>query len=742
MEKIKINLNNNVKGLLFLDVINISNYDDENFLITLKNKISDITNSQEINYIRTIQKTDGTYETIIEHSKIVKIVDNKNIIISKPIIKLYDIDTILYIDDTTCKIKLTENHNIFQQDIEESKQELLIYDKNYKLISTYDSNNFSIPMRYEDRKVNEDDCYIKSMELKGCSNSCENNKLNVYNYYFLPSNSSRTDLLVNEKLNKLSNAKYALFKYSHFIYGDDDFKFYSDIWGKNVIKKEDDCNVYYINNDSSSKIAINNSYYKLDLSFNNDIDYLKIGSEDSLGSSYINDIEQSLIPNFIDMERIKYIPCSKILNTDIGDDKYLIWNTVRGNSACDDHINVYTKGIPKLYEDNDIKDVYIIDDDGELKIDNSSNIKTYRFGYETGPFFENGIMPTIYKYYNSQESCKYYLTNNILDKNDISITGLSFYLHFIERKKVDYNTRHLNSIYTSGNVYYDTWHIDEDNKENTWWNGFNYNESEFNSDKFTTFNKDSGMTSDLIGYLNFTDSDVFNQKKKVSQSFLRLSFYSSKDPIEQKLLYYSTIFLDGGELYGKYIKQLNYLKRNGILNGAYDELYENTLVTLYFGDRNNDKEGSRVDTKITVTNEYDRTKSSEGFNLYLFSEDKIFESENGEKTIYMKVEFNHAGNGKTIPLIMWPIADKRTCKICGNYTGADKCECGSDEFYEIGHFIPLTTKNYIDSLYIEVKISYVNGRYVYYIPRAIEKDYNLNLVLYEPKLDMLKDKQI
>jgi hypothetical protein len=250
------------------------------------------------------------------------------------------------------------------------------------------------------------------------------------------------------------------------------------------------------------------------------------------------------------------------------------------------------------------------------------------------------------------------------------------------------------------------------------------------------------MTSDLIGYLNFTDSDVFNQKKKVSQSFLRLSFYSSKDPIEQKLLYYSTIFLDGGELYGKYIKQLNYLKRNGILNGAYDELYENSLVTLYFGDRNNDKDGSRVDTKITVTNEYDRTKSSEGFNLYLFSEDKIFESENGEKTIYMKVEFNHAGNGKTIPLIMWPIADKRTCKICGNYTDADKCECGSDEFYKIGDFIPLTTKNYIDSLYIEVKISYVNGRYVYYIPRAIEKDYNLNLVLYEPKLDMLKDKQI
>ena len=88
---------------------------------------------------------------------------------------------------------------------------------------------------------------------------------------------------------------------------------------------------------------------------------------------------------------------------------------------------------------------------------------------------------------------------------------------------------------------------------------------------------------------------------------------------------------------------------------------------------------ARLDTKIVLTNEYDRTKSSEGFNLYLFAEDKNINLENAEKTIYMKVEFNHAGNGKTIPLIMWPKNER-------------------------GEYIELTTENFIENLYIPIKL--------------------------------------
>ena len=50
--------------------------------------------------------------------------------------------------------------------------------------------------------------------------------------------------------------------------------------------------------------------------------------------------------------------------------------------------------------------------------------------------------------------------------------------------------------------------------------------------------------------------------------------------------------------------------------------------------------------------------------------------------------------------------------------------------------MPLTTENYIDSLYIPVKIKYINDRYVYYIPSAQNsEDGNIRLVLFEPKLD-------
>ena len=127
---------------------------------------------------------------------------------------------------------------------------------------------------------------------------------------------------------------------------------------------------------------------------------------------------------------------------------------------------------------------------------------------------------------------------------------------------------------------------------------------------------------------------------------------------------------------------------------------------------------SRVDTKIVLTNEYDRTKSSEGFNIYLFSEDRNLNLENGEKTIYMKVEFNHAGNGKTIPMIMWPKDEN------GNYTA-------------------LTIDNFIENLYIPIKLTYINGKYVYYIPNAKNNDNgNIDLILFEPKLDFIDDTEL
>ena len=81
----------------------------------------------------------------------------------------------------------------------------------------------------------------------------------------------------------------------------------------------------------------------------------------------------------------------------------------------------------------------------------------------------------------------------------------------------------------------------------------------------------------------------------------------------------------------------------------------------------------------------------------------------------MKVEFNHAGNGKTIPMIMWP----------------------KDED---GNYVPLTIDNFIKSLYIPIKLTYINDRYVYYIPDAYKNENgDISLVLFEPKVDYKDD---
>lgn len=273
----------------------------------------------------------------------------------------------------------------------------------------------------------------------------------------------------------------------------------------------------------------------------------------------------------------------------------------------------------------------------------------------------------------------------------IKITGLTFNFHF--RNRLDEEGWHTtpetegwNNGITSGNMY-----SDED-----------------------LLNK-----SDLVSYLDFTDNDIENQKKKVSKSFMRLSFYDSIDPVEQRLLYYSTVFLDAGTLFGRYVKK----KRD-----AYDrkEQWDEADDPKHIVKKEGETEEDRVSSQITITDEYDLTKSSEGFNLYLFAADA--EETNEEKTIYMKVEFNHAGYGRTIPFVGWPREG------------------------EEGPVKKLTISNYLkEGLYIPLVISHfvtedgLTDEYVYRFDRIegskvggaikIEND-NLIFNLFEPKIEI------
>ena len=57
---------------------------------------------------------------------------------------------------------------------------------------------------------------------------------------------------------------------------------------------------------------------------------------------------------------------------------------------------------------------------------------------------------------------------------------------------------------------------------------------------------------------------------------------------------------------------------------------------------------------------------------------------------------------------------------------------------ENGKYVPLTIDNFISNLYIPIKISYFNNKYVYYIPDAYRNENGeIVLVLFEPKIDLV-----
>jgi G3E family GTPase len=195
-------------------------------------------------------------------------------------------------------------------------------------------------------------------------------------------------------------------------------------------------------------------------------------------------------------------------------------------------------------------------------------------------------------------------------------------------------------------------------------------------------------TSDLVGVLYFDNDDVFYQKDNVAKSFLRFSYYDSPDPNTQSLLCTSTVFMDEHALYDKFIdnsrrnikdygmvQETEYKKdesgntifpKEEVEDFSGNTINHISVITecLKGGHNNNRKKGynledidtavmatdkMRVSSRFTIKNKYATDTSSEGFYLYIFRE----YSENlHPKPIYMKVEFNHAGVGRTIPFIV------------------------------------------------------------------------------------------
>lgn len=147
-------------------------------------------------------------------------------------------------------------------------------------------------------------------------------------------------------------------------------------------------------------------------------------------------------------------------------------------------------------------------------------------------------------------------------------------------------------------------------------------------------NADNTLGSDLVSALGFDDADIYYQKAKVKNTFLRLSFYNSDDRRTQQLLYTAKIYLDAGKLFGKFIKNA---ERYGLETQVDDDGSE----------RDGDFDPLRL--TFTCSSSLDTGNTSEGFYIFLFPSN-LNDGDKGE--IFMKAELNNSKYGYTVPLSM------------------------------------------------------------------------------------------
>lgn len=253
--------------------------------------------------------------------------------------------------------------------------------------------------------------------------------------------------------------------------------------------------------------------------------------------------------------------------------------------------------------------------------------------------------------------------------------------------------------------------FDNPNKDES--NDYNIEKYEIYKDLRDKRVKLTEYQSDLLSYLGFDDDDVKYQKSKLKKSFLRISFYDSDNIANQNLLHTATIFLDSGELFAKYIKnietedeykateaitvqespKISFPKDSILTSSEYEKLDDDNRkkcvisgellaangssssdkegYTMYdkvgmsvnrepmrkraldksldFGDNIDELERLRMSSQIVVTDKNSSKRSSEGFYFYTYKS-----NDNGvyPSDIYMRVEFNHAGYGRVIPFMM------------------------------------------------------------------------------------------
>ena len=315
--------------------------------------------------------------------------------------------------------------------------------------------------------------------------------------------------------------------------------------------------------------------------------------------------------------------------------------------------------------------------------------------------------------------------------------------NFIEELQFDlhFRSRNLEDWKINEDVFKDTPKADKKKLKTKYtWNIFdnyeNYsdgNEAYLNDEGKSlkpSISEDVDLTSyqpaDLLYFLNFDTDDVFYQKSKISKSFLRLLFFDSMDVANQTLLYSCTVFMNENKLYKTYID--NVIRKDNLYVSVSEELNDkepltSSTISVYNDTCKLEKEegttnlipyvtfekDKRLAATFSVKNRYNSEESAEGFYLYIF---KDYCEKLHEKTIYMKVEFNHAGEGRTINFTMPYNFEEDEYTLMDLSPGSS----GLTTFKE-GYAL----SELYEHLFIPINVVYRENekKYVYYLPEGL-----------------------
>ena len=232
--------------------------------------------------------------------------------------------------------------------------------------------------------------------------------------------------------------------------------------------------------------------------------------------------------------------------------------------------------------------------------------------------------------------------------------------------------------------------------------------------------------SDLLGFFDFSDDDIFYQKSKVQKTFLRLSFFDTKDPQTQSLLGTSSVFFDSRSFFGKFTDKMTNPSDVKYINpktwkGSSSLISCNREAVSKDGRKETILDDDlRMSATLSITNKIATDRSAEGFYNYIFREysDKLH-----ERRIYLRIQLNHAGHGEVIDLFQPMIKENGRMRLA-TYNEIDKNGLNLTELYDM-LFIP-----------VNVKYDEKNKKYCWYLPEEIVKheENKIKFNLYEIKV--------